>query len=337
MTMKKIVTCLIGALLLGWATLRAQPAWGYEFVDLGAMAERVEEGLSPYFYPAAINDAGVVVFNVINESGDYRAVRFDGTKAEGVTPLATQPPWVGRNNAAADVNGRGEIVGHSRVDPDSAATHAFRFVNGRVRDIGSPDRDYSEAIRINDRGEVLGCNAGDNKEFWVRARGELRRLSDLVGPGARAVDLNNQGHVLGVAAKGAFIHDLDSGSTSYLDGMVGTVGAINDRDVVASVANGALYRWSAGKAEELGLLGEEVISVRRMNKVGDIVGVFRSQTGGVRAFLFSNGQLIDLNGLVSAAGWVLRSADAVNNRGEIVGSAVAADGTRHAYLLRPRR
>lgn len=335
--MKKMVTYLLGAWLLAGATARAQPAGGYEFVDLGAAAERVEEGLSPYFYPPAINDAGVIVFNVIGEGGDYRAVRFDGTKADGIAPLATQPPWVGRNNAAADVNGRGEIVGHSRVDPDSAATHAFWLTDDRARDIGPPDRDYSEATRINDRGDVLGSNAGDKKEYWVRTRGALRPLSDLVGPDTRAVDLNNLGHVLGLGPRGTFIHDLDSGSTSYLDDVVGTAAAINDGDVVASLAHGTLYRWRAGKAEELGTLGDGIVAVRRMNTVGDIVGMFRSQRGGVRAFLFSNGQLTDLNAYVNAAGWVLTAADAVNNGGEIVGAAVAADGRRHAYLLRPRR
>lgn len=335
--MNKAVIYLLGALLLAGGTVLAAPAAGYEFVDLGAAAERVEEGESPYFYPAALNDDGVVVFNVVGEGGDYRAVRFRDGKAEGVTPLATQPPWVGRNNAAADVNGPGEIVGHSRVDPDSATTHAFRCSDGQTRDIGPPERDYSEAFRINDRGDVLGGSAGENKEGWVRTGGEWRKLAAVVGPGVRAIDLNNRGHVLGTSERGAFIYDVDSGSTSYLEGVVGTVAALNDDDVVACVAEGTLYRWRAGKAEELGSLGDGIAGVRRINAAGEIVGFYRVASGGVRAFLFSGGRLIDLNDVAKPGGWKLTTADAVNARGEIVGTAVNAESGRHAYLLRPRR
>lgn len=319
------------------AGVTAGRAASYTFVDLGAQVAGAAKGLSPYFYGAAINDRGAVVFNVMNEAHDYRAFVFDGSSVQAVSALAAESTWAGSSNAAADINLQGEIVGHSRLGPNSAATHAFLFRNGAVRDIGPAGREYSEALRINDQGEVLGAAMGAQREFWVRRGDRTQWLADVVAPGATGVDLNNRGHVLGVSARGVFLHDLATGSTSYLDGVKGSVAVLSDRDEIASVADYALYRWQRGRAEKLGSIGGGVVFVRGMNTLGDIVGVFRNASGGLRAFVYSGGNLSDLNALIDAPGWVLTSADGINNRGEIVGAAVAADGSQHAFLLRPIR
>jgi probable HAF family extracellular repeat protein len=52
--------------------------------------------------------------------------------------------------------------------------------------------------------------------------------------------------------------------------------------------------------------------------------------------LYSGGVMYDLSTLVPAgSGWELGSASAINDVGQIVGSATNSNGTEHAYLLNP--
>ena len=55
------------------------------------------------------------------------------------------------------------------------------------------------------------------------------------------------------------------------------------------------------------------------------------------AFLYSGGELYDLNDLVKhTRGWHFRAAYGINNRGQIVGEALF-EGASRPYLLTPIR
>lgn len=64
-----------------------------------------------------------------------------------------------------------------------------------------------------------------------------------------------------------------------------------------------------------------------LNLHGEVVG-HMAQGDAVRAFLFSNGSLTDLGTLGGASS----SASSINDRGQIVGNALLADGTPRGYL-----
>ncbi len=69
-----------------------------------------------------------------------------------------------------------------------------------------------------------------------------------------------------------------------------------------------------------------------MNDSGDVVGTFMAEgTSGYRPFLYTGGVILDLNDMVASEGWTLHSAQDINNSGQIVGYATAADGSRRAY------
>ena len=54
-----------------------------------------------------------------------------------------------------------------------------------------------------------------------------------------------------------------------------------------------------------------------------------------RAFLYQNGRMTDLNALLPAhSGWVLESANGINDRGQIVGTGLHG-GLRRAFVLTP--
>ncbi len=73
-------------------------------------------------------------------------------------------------------------------------------------------------------------------------------------------------------------------------------------------------------------LGIEGAFPKAINNTGQIVGLASSSTGLAlesRAFLYSGGQMLDLNMLVPAnSGWVLLSASSINDAGQIVGTGL---------------
>src|SRR4051812_41619600 len=57
-----------------------------------------------------------------------------------------------------------------------------------------------------------------------------------------------------------------------------------------------------------------------MNNVDEVVGTQRQGNGSVHAYVFSGGKLTDLNSeIVGIQDWTLAYADAINDRGQIVG------------------
>ncbi len=81
-----------------------------------------------------------------------------------------------------------------------------------------------------------------------------------------------------------------------------------------------------------------------INNLGQVVGFsgtnfdFYSTSGeGIRAFLYSDGVMQDLNSLIApGSNFVLTQAQAINDRGEIAGAG-SINGELHAVLLTPHQ
>jgi probable HAF family extracellular repeat protein len=86
--------------------------------------------------------------------------------------------------------------------------------------------------------------------------------------------------------------------------------------------------------QDLGTLGGRVGEGLAINDAGEVVGAssFSMVDNTVHAFLYANGQMLDLNNLIDPAlGLNLDGATAINDQGQIV-----ANGTNlQAYLLTP--
>lgn len=84
---------------------------------------------------------------------------------------------------------------------------------------------------------------------------------------------------------------------------------------------------------DLGSLGGNS-SAGDINILGQVVGL-ATVNGENRAFLYTNGTMIDLNTLIDpASGWVLNSANAINDFGQIAGTGTF-NGQQRAFLLTP--
>jgi len=82
------------------------------------------------------------------------------------------------------------------------------------------------------------------------------------------------------------------------------------------------FRWLHGapEARDLGVLdGDALSEAFAINSHGQVVGVSFGGASGVRAFIWQNGGLTNLNDLVDIAPDVLVSAQDINDAGQITG------------------
>jgi len=87
---------------------------------------------------------------------------------------------------------------------------------------------------------------------------------------------------------------------------------------------------------DLGTLGGSLSVGRGINNAGQVAGYSNTSPGAYHAFLYSNGQMMDLNDLIDAPGISLTSATAINDRGQIVANGTSSQiPALAAFLLTP--
>lgn len=262
----------------------------------------------------AQNARGEAVGEAFNASGTSRAVLVDRDGA--VRDLGA----LGSSAVANDINARGTVVGSSAgtavvFGPDSPAA---------LPPLDLAVSGTSRADAINDRGQIVGFAPGSvdgvalpvgQATLWNPGGGgydaiALNRLA--AGRFARAYDVNARGTVVGEASR--------------LDGS----GASVTRAV----------RWDGAAVQELP--GVDAYRFTRANAVSndsDLVGHATGFAGfptiDGAAVLWRDDVAYDLNDLVSdAGGFVLRSAEDVDEHGRIVGLGTVGGQTR-GFLLTP--
>jgi probable HAF family extracellular repeat protein len=296
--------------VVGWSATAdgANHAFLYrngQMIDLGTLPGGSES------YATAISDEGVVAgYGGINRYGPmFREftqgfVWQDGTLRElGALycPCSFNERY-GTSRALA-INRIGRVVGDSRVFR-GGLTHAFLWQPTAMRDLGD-DLDgamVSGAFGINNRDEVAGAMGG--RAFLIRAgvREDVGVLPGHATSVARAV--NDIGQVAG--------------------------------DAFTAAGTPRAFTWDGGQLRDLGvLLGDAASEARAINIGGQIVG----RSGATdfsrgRAVLWQDGLVLDLNSLHTGAGWLLVSATAINDVGQIAGVGVR-NGQLRAFLLHP--
>ncbi len=198
-----------------------------------------------YSQAFAINDWGLIAGAADDGVSTHATVWLSGRPIalEGLAlPTGDSGGW------ATDVNNLGQVVGYAYVD--GPHTRAVLWNGGRAIDLGTlPGDNHSQALAINDRGQIVGVSANieaSTERAFLWERGVMRDLG--LPPGetfARAEDIN----IFGVAA-----------------GVSGTT-----RPQAALFARGQIAHLPA--------LPNQVSSIANdMNNLGDVVGYLSTDT-----------------------------------------------------------
>jgi probable HAF family extracellular repeat protein len=266
----------------------------------------------------------------------------------------------GASSFGNDINEKGQIVGDSFLPGNPTAfgsfsLHAFLYSDGVTTDLGALGGVFgSEADDINNRGDIVGAGDVPNGPLhgFIYSNGALNELPTSPSAYSEARGINNRGLVVGVTGTvdlHAFTYESSNSGAGIED--LGTLGGnisfayrVNEADWIVGEAalpgppdsqlvHAFLCKGPGKPLRDLGTLpGDGYSSAFGVNNLGQVIG---DSFDGVRSrpFLWSDGQMRDVNSLIPAdSGWQIQSIGAINDLGQMVGAAVRG-GQSHAVLL----
>lgn len=279
-------------------------------------------GAAGELVPSAINDAGTVVMNRLDDGAAFMVQSLSSPRAFARV-MATQP-----NTRVTAVNSQGHVAGYFadlnvKVDqPEDTPNYSFAGAMRAEKIIGGLPNS-SNAMSINDAGQVAGHMTISAEGFrivnhaFLYANGRVTDLGSLNGAegSSTAAKVNNRSVVVGHST----VKDkYGSHAFAYTNGTMYDLGT--------------LVSWGSSEAKDV-------------NDAGDVVGKADAPDPGAptlsAAFIrpFTS-PMRDLNTLIDpASGWYLEEAVAINARGQILARGLKRDGNRWqsgAVLLTPR-
>lgn len=310
----------------------------YTLVDLGS--------LSGWTEARDLNEDQVVVGSSVNADFQSRGFVWDSYLS------AVEPGAPMTQSEAMAINALSEVVVASYSMGDVTAA-AVLVSGGDAFGIGSfVPRAINDAGEVAGTGESVGADGLVQNGAVLWADGVLTMLPKLAGGlDASALDIAGNGDVVG----SAFASEaLEPTAVLWRHGSVfplGTLSGGSHAQATGISENSAYVCGVSGTATDhlrafrytlsgtsvvqrldLGTLGGGWSVAYDANSSGEVVG-----TSDGRAFVYTGGQLADLNALVAAElGWHLIGATGINERGDIIGwGEHGADGLRAFLLVRP--
>jgi probable HAF family extracellular repeat protein len=301
----------------------------------------------------AVDERGQAVGEAATSTADPNGEDFCGFKSFGLpssgttcVPFVRQyfamtplPTLGGNNGMAHAINSRGVVAGTAEAtfrDPACPAPQVLQFKpvvweNGKVRELPTYPGDLNGiAFGINGNGDIAGAS-GECAAFNPAYLVNLQPLHALLWQTGTVTDLGN----LGGTGHG-------SGIQAY---------AVNRQDQVVGYSDlpgdtafhSFLWTKETGMKDLRALPGDVASLAIDINDAGDVVGISLDANFNLRAYLWENGVMTDLNTLVNTnppipdgSPLFLASACSINSRGVITGFAIeTSTGEIHGYLATP--
>jgi probable HAF family extracellular repeat protein len=222
-------------------------------------------------------------------------------------------PW----SSANGVSSNGLVSGWAQVEETSSRFHGFVYDGSAMRDVGLlAGGVVTDLADVNADGMAVGIGQtieGHFRAILVDPAEGILDLGTLGGVTSEAEAISDAGHITGRA-------------------QIGVPNAATFEGIVRHA-----FLWHEGRILDLGTL-PGLIESRGMgvNSAGQVVGQANNASLTMYApFRWQDGAMIDLNSLLPpGSGWVLRTANAINESGWIVGEGTF-NGQPRAYVLRP--
>lgn len=269
-------------------------------------------------------------------------------------------------STASALNAAGQVVGSYTTA--SGATHAFTTgaAGAGFFDLGTLGGTASTALAINNAGQIVGWSdtSGGTRSAFVAtsSAGSMTTVGSFGNANSYATSVNNQGEVLidynGTSGQGAVVVTLSTSAVKnvtpygysghYLVPQPGYATSLNDLGTVVGqktescncTANAYVFQ-GPGSFPSAVMLGNVMDSVANdVNNRNEAVGsVDVSAPAGTFPYAYYRAGYAALSSSGATAfqdmgtlGGLSSYAFAINNLGQIVGSAATADGALHAFL-----
>jgi len=316
----------------------------YSITDLGVI------GNGPNSFPVGMNNLGEVVGYADTYTRYSHAFLYTGSG-----PLINLGSFGGDYSvsSAQAINDQGTVVGYSDTSAGGSPEHAFLYTgNGPIQDLGTLGGAASEALDINNSGQIVGVSqvAGGNDDgFLYSGNGPMVDL----GP-YRAILINDSGQVVANNGSAGSLHTyISSGGTgTWVD--IGSLGGVetapygmNNRGAIVGLSTTTTaselfqaFLYSGGTMTDLGTFGGKSSCANGINDFGVVVG-FAYLPGDLAAdgfVYYGSGAIEDLNNLLvnPSPGWTINGASAINDSGQIAAWDYQEElGEVHTVLLTP--
>lgn len=325
--MKSVLQLLLGASVCVGSV--PAHALGYTVTNLGAIGPSVTLYID-------INNAGQVATTITGATGLDEAALWSNGAWQSLSP--------GASSTGRGLNDLGHVVGSTEVNGTTVAT---LWKNGKAELLQGFPGEPSAANDINNAGQIVGYSTrsehfgGPMHVQWNN--GQPSYLPGIASGFGWASDINEAGQIAG-ASRTARFHSAarwDDGNVTELDApyTYGSALGINSHGTVVGNSDGKGAIWSKDGTLILDQFSGELHDI---TDTGTAVGFgyFPNPDGYVRALLYQDGEIFNLNDLIvgdRAGLGVLRGAFAINEGGQIVGFASQGGSTdfTHAFLLTP--
>jgi uncharacterized membrane protein len=204
------------------------------------------------------------------------------------------------------INNHGDLAGSYRITPPR---HAMIYKDGKFLPLlpdAEPGFGFSEAYKINDRGDIAGFWSDDHGyRGFLYSKG---LFTDIVYPNAtntQIMGLNNIGAVVG----NWDVLDADGNLLEYHG-----------------------FMWKDGKFQDIAVPNAGDTSAVGINTRGDIVGMCDEGATSPygHAFVYTKGEFIRFD--FPAPDVILTQANDISENGVIVGTYILADGSQHGFI-----